>query len=179
MSSMSRDGVYLNVHFAEKDDAKRLGARWDPEARKWYVPAGRDVAAFSRWLPVEGHQGDDEATTAAAEGKQASDDDVIIWAPLYVAEGRAPCWKCGRLTAVYALAASAVEDEGPRRRTEITPLSNVQALPMEIAAFMRQHYPSYRVAYSKRLGRASIRGGRRSEPHPLVREAGMTTRAAG
>ena len=27
---------YLNVRYAEKDKAKSAGARWDPEARKWY-----------------------------------------------------------------------------------------------------------------------------------------------
>lgn len=28
--------VYLEVHFSEKDDAKKLGARWDPSIKKWY-----------------------------------------------------------------------------------------------------------------------------------------------
>jgi hypothetical protein len=39
----------LNVPFAEKEEAKQLGARWDPKRRKWYVPAGVDAAPFSRW----------------------------------------------------------------------------------------------------------------------------------
>jgi len=30
--------IYLNVPYEEKDAAKKLGARWDPEQRKWYVP---------------------------------------------------------------------------------------------------------------------------------------------
>lgn len=41
----------IEVPFAEKDDAKALGARWDPAARSWYVPAGRDPALFARWIP--------------------------------------------------------------------------------------------------------------------------------
>ena len=28
--------VYLEVSFAKKDEAKRLGARWNPEARRWW-----------------------------------------------------------------------------------------------------------------------------------------------
>jgi hypothetical protein len=40
----------LNVPFAEKDEAKRLGARWDSAKKKWYVPLGTDLTAFSRWL---------------------------------------------------------------------------------------------------------------------------------
>lgn len=41
--------VFLNVPFAEKDEAKRLGARWDATRRKWYVPHGVDAEPFSRW----------------------------------------------------------------------------------------------------------------------------------
>ena len=41
--------VFLNVPFAEKDEAKRLGARWDPARKKWYVPNGVDAEQFSRW----------------------------------------------------------------------------------------------------------------------------------
>jgi hypothetical protein len=40
----------LNVPFAEKDEAKRLGARWDSARKKWYVPQGTDLNAFSRWI---------------------------------------------------------------------------------------------------------------------------------
>lgn len=29
--------VYLNVPFAKKDEAKALGARWDPQKKKWYI----------------------------------------------------------------------------------------------------------------------------------------------
>lgn len=45
--------TFLEVPFAEKDEAKQLGARWNPQARKWYVPAGLETSPFSRWL---GHQ---------------------------------------------------------------------------------------------------------------------------
>lgn len=41
--------VFLNVPYAEKDEAKRLGARWDPARKKWYVPNGVDPEQFSRW----------------------------------------------------------------------------------------------------------------------------------
>jgi len=30
--------VYLNVSYADKDDAKSLGAWWDAEKKKWYAP---------------------------------------------------------------------------------------------------------------------------------------------
>jgi hypothetical protein len=40
----------LDVPYGEKDDAKRLGARWDLDTRRWYVPPGVDPAPFARWL---------------------------------------------------------------------------------------------------------------------------------
>ncbi|SNT36311.1 hypothetical protein SAMN06265795_12926 [Noviherbaspirillum humi] len=42
----------LAVPFAEKDAAKKLGARWDAEGRTWYVPPGVDATPFRRWLPA-------------------------------------------------------------------------------------------------------------------------------
>jgi len=40
---------YLRVPYEEKDAAKRLGARWDPSAERWYIPAGRDPEPLARW----------------------------------------------------------------------------------------------------------------------------------
>jgi len=36
------------VPFADKDEAKRLGARWDQSARRWYAPRP-GIAALARW----------------------------------------------------------------------------------------------------------------------------------
>ena len=44
--------VYLTVPYAEKDDAKALGAKWDREAKSWYVPAGVDLDTVRRWIPA-------------------------------------------------------------------------------------------------------------------------------
>ena len=44
--------TFLDVPFKEKDQAKALGARWDGDARKWYAPAGKDLALFKAWLPA-------------------------------------------------------------------------------------------------------------------------------
>lgn len=41
--------TYLNVPYAQKDQAKALGARWDATQKKWYIPPGKDRAVFSQW----------------------------------------------------------------------------------------------------------------------------------
>jgi putative DNA primase/helicase len=48
-SAGAADRLFLVVPFAEKDQAKALGAKWDRRARCWYVPAGTDPEPFARW----------------------------------------------------------------------------------------------------------------------------------
>ncbi len=40
----------LKVPFAEKDEAKKLGARWDPARKLWYVENKDDMSPFERWM---------------------------------------------------------------------------------------------------------------------------------
>lgn len=42
----------LKVPFAEKDQAKKLGARWDAARKLWFIEAGVDAALFARWQPT-------------------------------------------------------------------------------------------------------------------------------
>ena len=47
----SNDRTYLAVPYAEKDQAKAAGAKWDREAKAWFAPAGTDLQPLSAWLP--------------------------------------------------------------------------------------------------------------------------------
>lgn len=47
-SQTSGNTVYLNVPFVDKDAAKKLGARWDGETKKWYT--NEDPKKFKQWL---------------------------------------------------------------------------------------------------------------------------------
>ncbi len=40
---------FIRVPFAEKDEAKSLGARWDAETKCWFVPQGVDPANLHDW----------------------------------------------------------------------------------------------------------------------------------
>jgi hypothetical protein len=42
--------IALKVPINEKDQAKSLGARWNAEAKQWYVPQGVDAAPFKKWI---------------------------------------------------------------------------------------------------------------------------------
>ena len=41
--------IILKVPYAEKDEAKALGARWNKERKLWYVAEGQDASLFKRW----------------------------------------------------------------------------------------------------------------------------------
>ena len=44
-----RNRTYIAVPFAEKDEAKAAGAKWDRGAKSWYVPENIDPALFQQW----------------------------------------------------------------------------------------------------------------------------------
>lgn len=50
-SKTVNEKTWLAVPFDEKNQAKRLGARWDGKAKSWYAPAGVDLSGLERWLP--------------------------------------------------------------------------------------------------------------------------------
>jgi len=41
----------LKVPFAEKEEAKKLGARWDAARKIWYVDDKADLTPFAKWAP--------------------------------------------------------------------------------------------------------------------------------
>lgn len=72
--------VNLKVPFAEKDEAKKLGARWDAARKIWYVEGKADMAPFSRWSPSphEASGGDDRPQKRAAARPQQAAGKVIV-----------------------------------------------------------------------------------------------------
>jgi hypothetical protein len=48
---MSRERIWLDVPFGEKDDAKAAGAWWDQAARRWFAPRP-GMTALDRWRPA-------------------------------------------------------------------------------------------------------------------------------
>jgi len=86
--------LLLNVPYAEKDEARALGARWNPVKKRWYVPDGVDAAPFAKWK-----------ADAGAAGKPAGRSDSAAVRPVtganYVELAHAcnpfePCAECGR-----------------------------------------------------------------------------------
>lgn len=83
--SPQRARIDLDVPFSEKDQAKGLGARWDPAARCWYVPPSGDPAPFARWRSA---------------GPPPELDGPTVPARLVAVPER--CWRCAAPTLAIA-----------------------------------------------------------------------------
>jgi hypothetical protein len=72
--------VNLKVPFAEKDEAKKLGARWDAARKIWYLDNQADMTPFARWSPTshEATGGDGITSKSAPVRRQESTGKVIV-----------------------------------------------------------------------------------------------------
>lgn len=130
--------VELRVPFTQKDEARRLGARWDGERKTWYLPEGVDRTAFTQWLPTP--------------------PSPNIRAPGWSLIGsQRECWRCKRVSRVFAIVlppgheALRVEDDPAddywERGGDLVLLSYVRAVPDSVAAELSLHAPRYRIDY--------------------------------
>lgn len=78
--------LYLDVPYREKDQAKAVGARWDPERRQWWVNphrvSSKDVA---RWVKA----------SAVVVGPDVADGPTVRVRLLGLGQS---CWRCKRAT---------------------------------------------------------------------------------
>lgn len=82
---------YLYVPFAEKNEAKALGAKWDRRQSAWYAPQGADLDKFQKWTqPAQG-------TAAKQEKPQAQPSEkreylAVPYAERYLAKAAGAKW---------------------------------------------------------------------------------------
>ena len=48
---IAQDPILLDCPFAEKDEAKKRGAEFDWDHKKWFIPPGSEIELFAKWLP--------------------------------------------------------------------------------------------------------------------------------
>ena len=70
----------LKVPFAEKDEAKKLGAKWDSVQKIWYVENKADMSPFSKWSATlqDSTAGSTVTQKSAPANKQAAAGMVIV-----------------------------------------------------------------------------------------------------
>lgn len=70
--------LLLDIPYEEKDEAKALGAKWNPNLKKWYISEKRDYYKFAKWI-----LGD-------------KDDVTVICDYIYIVVGERLCFKCNK-----------------------------------------------------------------------------------
>lgn len=74
--------LIIDVPFAEKDEAKSLGAKWNPKIKKWYVEERKDYYKFEKWILGN------------------KENVYILCDYFYIVEGTHICFKCNKPTTV-------------------------------------------------------------------------------
>lgn len=141
--------LILEVPYQEKDEAKRLGARWNPEIKKWYVERKEDYYKFAKWILPYG--------------------DIVVCDSLYIIEGKRKCFKCKSDTRVIAFAIESFAcldflryyKEGDEEyqqymeylsqainSDEIQILGPIEPIPKPILEYIQDKY-NYKMRYSK------------------------------
>ena len=75
------DKTFIAVPFREKEEAKVLGAKWDRQHTSWFIPAGVDQSAFSKWLPSEAGEVKVTSVVNSEVGKPTASDKLYLAVP--------------------------------------------------------------------------------------------------
>ena len=141
------DGMLLlNVPYKDKDEAKKLGARWNPELKKWYVQKKEDYPKFAKWILTQG--------------------SIVACDAIYVIEGKQNCFKCGKETRVIGFALeNFYEFEGDSYNQEgvghtyysdvIRIAGPIDPIPDPILEYLQKKY-NYKDRYSYTTGESHI-----------------------
>lgn len=131
--------LILNVPYNEKDEAKKLGARWNPDLKKWYVQYAEDYPKFLKWIKPEGN--------------------VVACGNIYILEGKQNCFKCGKETRVICFGlkdyfdfeeydADETVEDFDYMGFDIRIVGHINPIPEAILAYLQKNY-NYKMRYSK------------------------------
>lgn len=143
-------GLFLNVPYKEKDEARALGARWNPEVKRWYVDVPQEeYIKFAKWILRD------------------TDDAIIATEYIFIIEGQRTCWKCGRSTKVIGLgvgefihifdAGNGPEYEGPEDYADSSEELHLawtaceEDIPPKLRKYLMETY-SVKTGYSQTIG---------------------------
>ncbi len=127
--------LLLDIPYSEKDEAKLLGALWNPDFKKWYVPNKRDYPHFSKWISP------DSPVT-------------VICDFFYIVEGIRTCYKCGKPTTVIGFGVEnfyeiAHDYECCQYYSDyINICSEISPLPADLLKYLKDKYNYYK-SFSK------------------------------
>lgn len=138
--------LLLNVPYGDKDEAKSLGAKWNPELKKWYVQNKDNYPKFAKWILTQGY--------------------IVACDAIYVLEGKHKCFKCGKETKVigfalenfYEFEGEPYDDEDVEYTYDcgvIRIAGPIDPIPAPILNYLQSIY-NYKERYSNTTGESHI-----------------------
>ncbi len=142
--------LYLNIPYNEKDEAKALGAKWNPKVKKWYIDTlPKQYVRFSKWILKD------------------SDEADIAMEYIFIVEGQRNCWKCKHSTRVIGLGVGEfvhIYDESDKPEYELFEdseelgeelhlawVDEENDIPPKLLQYLKENY-SVKTGYSKTIG---------------------------
>lgn len=132
--------LLLNVPYAEKDEAKALGAKWNPELKKWVAPDCKTYKDFKKWI-------------AGPEGYHK----IVLLNNVYVVVGYRQCFKCRKSVPVIGFGRKDYLTMSPNRcnsysyENKLRLMSFFEPMPERLLKFVQENY-RFEKRYSKTVG---------------------------
>ncbi|MCD8286942.1 MAG: DUF5710 domain-containing protein [Clostridia bacterium] len=132
--------LYLNVPAEEEDEAKKNGALWNPDAKRWYADNADFYPRFRKWILGPDH-----------------DEGLVVCDHIYILEGECSCSQCGKTIKVIGFGIDDFDDimrfnekktGYSRFKDKFVMCSSLAPMPQDIAAYVEKVY-NYKQAYSK------------------------------
>lgn len=136
--------ILLNVPYAEKDEAKKLGARWNPQLKKWYCENRNDYSKLKKWISKK-------------------DSFFVVCDCLYIIEGINICFKCKKPTRVIGFGIESymefedgyTDEVCYDKGGEIHIASHIDPIPQKLSEYIQEKY-NYKYRYSKFANRTYL-----------------------
>lgn len=133
--------VILEVPYSQKDEAKALGAKWNPNIKKWFITSKDDKSKFVKWLSKQ-------PKPDSAEFQPGN--SLTLKQKIYLLRSWENCYKCGNAAEVFCLAADGVvEHDMSSEFKEFFNFHYLTSAPQKIKNLFKKYAPTYYFDYSK------------------------------
>lgn len=133
--------IRLAVPYSEKDEARQLGAIWNPDFKVWVIPDPiKNIDPFTRWFPAK--------------------PNLIVCSPYNLLLAERLCWKCKAATPIVALGAERFfsSDSGDQNPAGQWVLHNSYAIfcgmqfsEKPVLKYIQDSYPFFQKTFSNTL----------------------------
>jgi hypothetical protein len=134
---LATQDIILEVPFQEKDQAKSLGARWNPKIKKWFIPKGTNTTEFQKWFL---NPKPDRLITARPS--------IIAKPSIYLIQSKDRCYRCREIADVFCLAADGLIDHDGEIDMFFH-FHNLTFVPSKIKTILQEKAPNYYIDYTK------------------------------